>query len=164
VPVHAAISDAVIEPGDVLARVGDASDGAVVLFLGVVRDHADGRAVTGMTYEAYRAMAESVLGDIARTAAARLGTDRLAVVHRIGELAVGEVSVAIAASSPHRAQAFDASRQVIEDIKRRLPVWKRERYADGAASWVAGVDPRPGRGAQPDHGLGETAAARGEGS
>jgi molybdopterin synthase catalytic subunit len=144
--VHADVTDAVIEPSDVLGRVGDPSDGAVVLFLGVVRDHAGGRPVTGMTYEVYRAMAGTILGDIARAAAARLGTDHLAVIHRVGGLAVGEVSVAIAASSPHRAEAFAAARQVIEEIKGRLPVWKRERYADGEASWVSGVDPRADAG------------------
>ena len=79
--------------------------------------------------------------EIAREAAAVLGTDRIAVVHRVGELSVGDVSVAIAVSSPHRAEAYQASRYVIEEIKKRLPVWKKERYSDGMQEWVAGTKP-----------------------
>ncbi|MSR35172.1 MAG: molybdenum cofactor biosynthesis protein MoaE [Gemmatimonadetes bacterium] len=127
-----------IDPADVLGRVGDPGDGAILLFLGTVRDHAEGRSVDGMRYEAYQEMAEDVLAQIAREAAARLGTDRLAVVHRVGDLEIGEISVAIAVSSAHRAEAYDASRYVIEEIKKRLPVWKHERYTGGAAAWVPG--------------------------
>lgn len=132
-----------IDPAEVLARVGSDVDGAVLLFLGVVRDHADGRPVSGMTYDAYVDMAEPVLADIAAEAAGRLGTDRLVVVHRTGVLEIGEVSVAIAASSPHRAESFDATRYVIEEIKKRLPVWKKEHYTDGTAGWVEGTVPTP---------------------
>ncbi len=134
------IVDGPIDPSALLARVGDAGDGAVLLFLGTVRDHADGRSVSGLHYEAYREMAAEVLRAIAVEAAERLGTDRVAVVHRVGELAIGDVSVAIAVSSPHRAQAYEASRYVIEEIKQRLPVWKREIYLEGDASWVRGHD------------------------
>ena len=130
-----------IDPADVLARVGGPEDGAVLLFLGTVRNHAGGEAVDGITYEAYEKMASPVLAEIASEAAERLGTDRLTVVHRVGELAIGDVSVAIAVSSPHRAQAYDASRYVIEEIKKRLPVWKREHYQDGRSEWVTGIDP-----------------------
>lgn len=143
--IHTAVGPHSIDPAEVLSRVGSDEDGAAILFLGVVRDHADGRSVNGMRYDAYLEMAEDVLREIAREAASRLGTDRLAVVHRTGELAVGEVSVAIAVSSPHRAESFDASRYVIEEIKKRLPVWKQEHYADGAAAWVPGTVP-PGTG------------------
>jgi molybdopterin synthase catalytic subunit len=139
--VYSAVVSGTIDPSQLLARVGDDRDGAAILFLGVVRDHADGRPVRGMRYDAYSEMAESVLAEIAAEAAERLGTDRVAVVHRVGELAVGEVSVAIAVSSPHRAESFDASRYVIEEIKKRLPVWKKEHYADGDAEWVKGTVP-----------------------
>lgn len=125
----------------VLAAVAAPDDGAVLLFLGTVRNHNDGRQVDGMRYDAYVEMAGSVLAEIAAEAAERLGTDRIAVAHRIGELRIGEVSVAIAVSSPHRAQAYDASRYVIEEIKRRLPVWKREYYVDGDAHWLDGETP-----------------------
>jgi molybdopterin synthase catalytic subunit len=140
---RAAIVRAPIDPAAVLAEVGAPSDGAVLLFLGTVRDHADGREVGGMGYDAYEAMAAEVLRAIADEAAARLGTPRVVVVHRIGELAIGEVSVAIAVSSPHRDRAYDASRYVIEEIKRRLPVWKHERFVEGEARWVEGhpLDP-----------------------
>src|SRR5688572_22975599 len=94
-----------------------------------------------MTYEAYERMATPVLAEIAHEAAERLRTDRIAVVHRVGELAIGEVSVAIAVSSPHRAEAYDASRYVIEEIKQRLPVWKREHFTSGRSEWVEGVQP-----------------------
>lgn len=138
---YASLTHDPIDAGSVLARVGDRRDGAVLLFLGVVRDHAEGRAVTGMRYDAYEEMAGSVLAAIAGEAAALLGTDRVAVVHRVGELEVGEVSVAVATSSPHRAEAYEASRYVIEEIKKRLPVWKKERFVEGDARWVPGTEP-----------------------
>jgi molybdopterin synthase catalytic subunit len=139
--IHAEVVHQPIEPAHVLGRVGSSGDGAAVLFVGVVRDHADGRAVTGMRYDAYEEMATEVLAAIAREAAELAGSDRIAVVHRVGELAVGEPSVAIAVSTPHRAEAFDASRHVIEEIKKRLPMWKKERYAHGEEAWVAGSVP-----------------------
>ncbi|MDX1675525.1 MAG: molybdenum cofactor biosynthesis protein MoaE [Longimicrobiales bacterium] len=137
-----------IVPGDVLARVGAAEDGAVVLFLGTVRNHNEGAAVTGMTYDAYDEMATKVLTEIAGEAAERLGTDRVAVVHRVGALEIGDVSVAIAASSPHRAEAFDAARYVIEEIKKRLPVWKKEHYVEAESRWLDGQAPPVGTDAE----------------
>jgi molybdopterin synthase catalytic subunit len=139
--VHSSIVRTPLDPAAILARVGSPRDGAALLFVGVVRDHAEGRSVTGMRYEAYEEMASAVLADIAREAAQRLGTDRIAVEHRVGALSVGEPSVAIAVSSPHRAEAYEASRYVIEEIKKRLPVWKKERYADGREDWVEGTSP-----------------------
>ena len=144
--MYSAVVREPIDPGSVLGRVASREDGAVLLFLGVVRDHADGRSVRGMRYDAYEEMAADVLAEIASEASERLGTDRVAVVHRVGELEIGEVSVAFAVSSPHRAEAYDASRYVIEEIKKRLPVWKKEHYVDGAAEWVDGTVP-PGTGA-----------------
>ncbi len=143
--IEAEVTTDVIDPTEVLSRVGDDAHGAALLFVGVVRDHADGRPVTGMRYDAYVEMAQPELARIADEAAARLGTDALVVVHRTGELDIGEVSVAIAASSPHRAESFDATRYVIEEIKKRVPIWKKEHYADGRDGWVAGVVP-PGTG------------------
>lgn len=139
--IRADVTPEPIRAPEVLERVGAAEDGAVLLFLGTVRNHNDGRAVTGMEYEAYEAMAAPVLEEIAGEAAERCGSDRIAVVHRVGELDVGEVSVAIAVSTPHRAEAYDASRYVIEAIKERLPVWKREHYVDGERRWVPGRRP-----------------------
>lgn len=130
-----------LDPTAILDMVGAEEDGAVLLFLGIVRDHNDGRRVSGMRYDAYVPMAEKVLWEIAAEAAARLGTDRIVVAHRIGELQIGEASVAIAVSSPHRAEAYEASRYVIEEIKTRLPVWKEEHYIEGDARWLDGQVP-----------------------
>ena len=146
--VLAAVTRDPIAPADVLGRVGAAEDGAVVVFLGTVRNHNDGAAVTGMTYEAYDEMATKVLAEIAGEAAERLGTDRVAVVHRVGELDIGDVSVAIAASSPHRAESFDAARYVIEEIKKRLPVWKKEHYVEAGSRWLDGEAPPVGTDAE----------------
>ncbi len=130
-----------IRPEEILEEVGAAEDGAVLLFVGIVRNHNDGRPVTGMEYEAYEEMAGPVLDEIAGEAAERCGSDRIVVVHRVGELDVGEASVAIAVSTPHRAEAYDASRFVIEAIKERLPIWKREHYESGERRWVPGRRP-----------------------
>jgi molybdopterin synthase catalytic subunit len=139
--VFTAITSDPISTETVLRHVGDEGDGAVCVFLGVVRDHNEGRSVRGVQYSAYREMAEKVLAQIALEAAARAGSDRVAVVHRTGELGVGEASVAIAVSSPHREQAFEACRYVIEAIKQRLPVWKQERYVEGDGAWLEGTVP-----------------------
>lgn len=133
-----------IDTAPLMEAVGSDQDGAVLLFLGIVRDHADGRSVSGMRYEAYAEMAAPVLEEIAAEAAAIIGSDRIAVVHRTGELQIGEASVAIAVSSPHRDEAYRASRHVIEEIKKRLPVWKHEHYLDGDSGWVEGVKLEPG--------------------
>lgn len=135
-----------IDAQAVLGSVGADADGAVLLFLGTVREQNEGRPVRGMRYDAYADMAEGVLRQIVEEAADVAGSDRIHVVHRIGELGIGEVSVAIAVSTPHRAQAFDASRYVIEQIKLRLPVWKHEHYVTGEARWLDGsVPPVAGR-------------------
>lgn len=139
--MHTRITSETIDPQAVLAHVGSAADGAAILFIGTVREQNEGRAVSGMRYDAFVAMAEPVLREIAAEAAERAGSDRIAVVHRTGELAISEVSVAIAVSSPHREQAFDAARYIIEQIKQRLPVWKQEHYVDGEAQWLAGAVP-----------------------
>ena len=137
----AAIVREPIDPAHVLTLIGADEDGASLLFLGVVRDHNDGRSVGGVRYDTYEEMAAEVLSDIVSEAARSAGTDRVAAVHRVGELKVGEVSVAIAVSSPHRAEAYEASRYIIEEIKKRLPVWKKERYNDGSEEWVEGLTP-----------------------
>lgn len=139
--MEAWITDQPLRPEDVLARVGATGDGAVLLFLGTVRDENEGRRVSGMRYDAYRSMAERVLSEIVAEAAARVGPARIAAAHRIGELAVGDVSVAIAISTPHRVHAYDGSRYIIEEIKKRLPVWKQEHYVSGETDWLGGAIP-----------------------
>jgi molybdopterin synthase catalytic subunit len=138
--VRARITEDAIDVDDVLRAVASPSHGAALLFLGVVRDHNEGRAVRGIRYEAYREMAEA---ELRRIAGETMGAAPalVALVHRVGELAVGDVSLAVAVSTPHRADSYALSRDILEAIKRRLPVWKRELYADGGESWVGGVEP-----------------------
>lgn len=132
-----------LQPSRLLEGLGTHEDGAVVLFIGRVRARNAGRRVAALAYEAYREMAERELEAIAREAAEAYGAGAIAAAHRVGELALGEPSVAIAVAAPHRAEAYAASRAVIEMIKERLPVWKRERYADGSEDWVGGTEVRP---------------------
>jgi molybdopterin synthase catalytic subunit len=125
-----------IDPLEVVRAVADPANGAVLLFLGAVRQVNDGRDVTGIDYAAYEAMAQRELDAIVAEGIAKFGTPDLAVVHRLGELAVEDVSVAIAVGHPHRDGAYALSRWVIEELKRRVPIWKREHYADGTREWV----------------------------
>lgn len=139
---RAEITTEAIDPEALLARVEDPSSGAVILFLGVVRNHHEGRGVEAMRYDAYDEMALGTLEEILTEAEEQYGVGHLAAVHRVGELGIGDVSVAIAVSSTHRADAYEASRYVIEEIKVRLPVWKKERFEDGTSEWVAGKNPK----------------------
>ncbi|HEY8796103.1 MAG TPA: molybdenum cofactor biosynthesis protein MoaE [Gemmatimonadaceae bacterium] len=136
--VRTAIVRRAIDVAALLAEVQDTANGATIVFLGQVRDVNDGRAVTGIEYSAYGEMAERELAAIASECAARFGTTHLVAEHRLGTLALGETSIAIVVAHPHRAAAYDASRFVIEEVKRRLPVWKREGYVDGTSEWVNG--------------------------
>jgi molybdopterin synthase catalytic subunit len=121
------------EPIDVAALQGVASrDGAVCLFLGVVRGESDGRPVLRLEYEAYEDMALPLMEGIAADARRQFGVSDVRIVHRLGRLEIGEVSVAVAAVSPHRAEAFAACRYAIDTLKARVPIWKKEFYADGA--------------------------------
>ena len=130
-------SDA-IDPRAVEASVADAACGGIVSFLGVVRERADdGRPVHGLRYEAYERMALAEFAAIAGEARERFGDVRLAIVHRIGELRIGDVAVVVVAASPHRAAAFDACRYAIDALKERAPIWKKEHYADGEGLWKA---------------------------
>ena len=131
------ITDSVIDTAAILAAVADPSCGAQMLFLGVVRDDDNGRAVTAVTYDGFRPLAAKELDRIALEASERFGA-RVAAVHRLGRLEVGETSLAVAAASPHRDAAFAACRWVVDEIKKKLPVWKKEHYADGKASWLEG--------------------------
>jgi molybdopterin synthase catalytic subunit len=128
--------DREIDGQALLREVAATGNGATVLFLGTVRDINDGRAVTGIDYTAYDVMAARELQAIAAEASGRFGTSSIAIEHRLGTLRLGDISVAIAVAHPHRASAYDASRYIIEDLKRRVPIWKREHYADGTREWV----------------------------
>jgi molybdopterin synthase catalytic subunit len=127
------------EPIDADALVRDVAapaHGAILLFLGVVREVNDGRGVTGIEYSAYEAMAQRELETIASEAADRFGSSSVAIVHRLGELGLEEASVGIAVAHAHRDEAYALSRWTIEELKRRVPIWKREHYVDGTREWV----------------------------
>jgi molybdopterin synthase catalytic subunit len=127
--------DGPLDPAAVEAEVRVPAAGAVVVFVGTARDETRGRKVVSLFYEAYAAMAETRLLEICEEARAKHGALRVALRHRIGECPVGEAGVVIAASAAHRAEAFDACRAVIEEIKKSAPLWKKEPYAAGS-SWV----------------------------
>lgn len=135
------------EPIDVarlLALVATPAAGATTCFLGTVRNVNDARSVTGIEYSAYEEMAQRELRAIVGEAATRFDPVEPAIVveHRLGALSLGDISVAIVVSHAHRAPALDACRYVIEEIKKRVPIWKCEHYSDGSRAWV---DPRQAR-------------------
>ena len=130
-------------PGDLAASwATTARSGAVVTFSGVVRDHAEGReGVRAMTYEAYEAPALDRLAEVAAEARRRWpAVERLALLHRIGRLELGEASVVVVASSPHRDVAFEAARFAIDTLKVSVPIWKKEHWSDGD-DWALGANP-----------------------
>ena len=134
--MRAEIVERPIDAAALLAEVARTSNGAALLFIGTVRDVNDGRPVTGIQYAAYEAMARRELDAIAREAAARWAMTDIVVEHRVGTLELGDVSVAIACAHPRRAPVYEASRWIIEELKRRVPIWKLEHYADGTREWV----------------------------
>jgi len=133
--VHVWLTDEVLDARAVEALVRTDADGAVCTFIGVVRNHAEGHAVTHMDYEAYPGMAEAEMERIARDAISRYGVTAVAAVHRLGRLSVGEASVVVSVSAPHRAAAFDACRHTMDTLKAEAPIWKKEHGPDGA-EWV----------------------------
>ena len=135
-----------IDLGALVAEAAHAGAGAITTFAGTVRDVHAGRAVTALEYHAYAPMAARELDALAREAARRWPGSRVILEHRVGLLALGEVSVAIVATHAHRGPAFEACRWVLEVVKRRVPIWKREHYADGSRGWV---DAREGTGLPP---------------
>ncbi len=126
-----------IDPRVVEAAVAHSGAGALCVFHGVVRDHSRGKRVSHLEYEAYPPMAEKVLAQIGEEIAQRWPGTRVAITHRVGRLVVGETSVVIAVSSPHRAEAFEACRYAIEELKVRVPIWKKE-FAEDGEYWVEG--------------------------
>lgn len=133
------LTDRPIDPARLTGRVVAASRGGIVTFVGTVRDHHRGRTVTGLAYSCYPAMVEAEAGRLLAEAA-ELFDATVAVEHRVGELAVGDIAVVVAAAAGHRDAAFAAARWVIDEVKRRLPIWKHEHYADGTSEWVHPAD------------------------
>jgi molybdopterin synthase catalytic subunit len=141
-PPPTAITELVLDPNRVVDAVSGDGDGAVVTFLGLVRDHNQGRRVTHLIYEAYDALALKALDRIVTEAAEQWPSVRLAIHHRTGRLEIGEASVVIAAASAHRADAFAASRYAIERIKQIVPIWKHE-FFEGGDTWIEGATADP---------------------
>jgi|ERR687898_86774 molybdopterin synthase catalytic subunit len=134
------ISEDPIDFEMLLANVKDNSAGAIVLFLGTVRDHNEGYTVAGIYYEAYIRMAEDAMSKIEAEAIKGWNLKKFAAMHRIGSLKIGEVSVAVAVSSEHRAEAFEAARYAIDQIKSEVPIWKKEIINNGKeARWAQGT-------------------------
>ncbi len=139
-----AVVDQDIDSQSLIEAVRDEHCGAVVLFLGTVRAESDRRGdVNALTYEAYAEAAIGEMRKIAAEAAARWNGCRLAMVHRTGTLPVGGISVGVAAAMPHRAEAFDACRFAIDQLKERVPIWKKEHRTDGTATWKDRKDEDP---------------------
>jgi len=134
--MRAALTTAPIDVSALLAEVTAGSNGATALFLGTVRASNEGREVTGIEYSAYEEMAPREMSAILDEASRRFGIQHAAVEHRVGTLAVEDVSIAVAVAAPHRAPAMDALRFIVDETKRRAPIWKLEHYSDGTREWV----------------------------
>lgn len=136
--IHAAVSTAPLDVAEAFAFVADPACGAETSFVGVVRQTNLGRDVVGVSYDVFDVLAETTLRSIAEDAAKADPAMNVYLVHHKGRLEVGGVSIVIAVSTPHRAEAFAACRKIIEDVKHRAPVWKQEHYVDGDSDWVQG--------------------------
>ena len=134
-PQRFRVQSEALDPRSTESLVAHPGAGAIATFIGTVRDHGRGQTVTHLEYEAYAPAAELTMAQIGDEIRERWGIDRVAIVHRVGSLAVGEASVVISVASAHRDAAFEACRYAIERIKEIVPIWKKEHYADGAA-WL----------------------------
>ncbi len=130
------LADAPFDIAPLRARLLRAEAGAYASFEGWVRNHNDGRAALGLRYEAYVALAEAEGAKIVEEALARFAVADAACVHRVGDLAVGDLAVWVGTSAAHRDAAFAACRWIIDEVKARVPIWKHERYAEGDAAWL----------------------------
>ncbi len=129
------LREAALSVDEVQAAVTAAGAGGIALFAGAVRDHDHGRAVTGLTYTAHPS-AEAELRRVAEAIAEKYPVRGIAAVHRVGDLKIGDLAVVVAASCPHRAEAFDACRALIDELKATVPIWKHQRFDDGGSEWV----------------------------
>ena len=134
--IRSAIVEREIDIATVIDTVKSDDVGAVSVFIGTVRDVSEGRGVAKLEYEAYRAMAERELAAIVDQAVDKFAVRSIVAEHRVGKLSVGDISVAIASAHAHRTAAIECTHFVIEEIKKRVPIWKREHFADGTQEWV----------------------------
>lgn len=132
------VSPNAIVPERAIDFVADPGAGGICSFLGTVRDHSDAGDVTGLTYEAWQDLAVKRLEGLGQELFDTWPVRRVALLHRFGDLGIGDVSVAIAVSAPHRAAAFEACRHAIEKLKQDVPIWKKEHLVSGESSWVMG--------------------------
>ena len=130
-----AVREAELSVDEVRAAVADSSGGGIVLFAGAVRDSDHERGVSGLSYTAHPS-AEGELRRVAEAIAEKFGVLAVAAVHRVGDLAIGDLAVVVAVSCPHRAEAFDACRALIDELKASVPIWKHQRFTDGTSEWV----------------------------
>lgn len=135
------VTESAIDPGMLLSAVRRPDAGAIVVFLGTVRDHSEGReGVTHLDYEAYGEVVEGKIAEIIVEARARWSLGSIAATHRVGTVHVGDDSVGVAVSAEHRPEAFDAARHIIDELKARAPIWKKEHW-EGGAEWVSEGSP-----------------------
>ncbi len=128
--------DSPIDSAAILAQAASNDAGAVVLFLGTTREFTKGRQTASLDYECYPQMAEAKLAELEAQAREKWPLIHVSIVHRLGRLGLGEASIAIAVSSPHRQAAFEAGKWLIDTIKEDVPIWKQENWADGTSEWV----------------------------
>lgn len=128
------IRETPLDVAEVVAALGSDGAGGLTIFIGTVRDHDHGRGVTGLGYSAHPS-AMSKLAEVAEAVAQRHGVD-VAAVHRVGDLAIGDIAVIVATTAAHRGEAFDATRDLIDTLKAEVPIWKHQRFTDGAQEWV----------------------------
>ena len=136
VVLRAAIGEEPLDVQEHAQLVDHVAAGAVVTFAGVVRDHDGGRSVLGLEYSAHPSAAKVVAEVAAEVAARSTGVRAMAVSHRVGRLGIGDVALACAVSADHRQEAFEACAELVEEVKRLLPVWKHQAFADGTDEWV----------------------------
>ncbi|GLZ09797.1 molybdopterin biosynthesis protein MoeE [Actinomadura sp. NBRC 104425] len=131
----AAVRDTPLSVTEVLDAVGDPAAGGTAVFVGTVRDHDHARAVSRLSYSAHPTV-ERELRAVMEKVAADFPVNALAAVHRVGDLEIGDLAVVVAAACAHRAEAFDACRRLIDDLKTQVPIWKHQTFADGGDEWV----------------------------
>lgn len=136
--IHASVSVDLLNLQNAYDFVSDPAHGAVDVFVGAVRNHHEGNNVQGITYDVHELLAEKIFQNIAREAQDKWAGIKIYISHYKGELEIGGISVIIAVSSAHRAESFEACRYIIEELKKRSPVWKQEHYKEGVSEWLPG--------------------------
>lgn len=142
--INVSVEETPLDITALMQKVQSDAHGAIDLFVGIVRNSHEGKSVTGITYDAYKDLAEKVFGQICEESLGIWPNTKYAISHFKGALPVGGISIVIAVSSPHRAESFEACRYVIEEIKTRAPIWKQEHYVSGKSAWLPGYSLKEG--------------------